>query len=176
MEKEAVKKRETEAKFLEGYEAYSDAIFRYVYSRIGDRERALEITQDVFLKEWKFLSEGGEIQNMRAFLYKLAGNMVIDEYRKRRPQDSLDLMNEEIGFEPSTEDDFEKTVTLLDGEKALILISKIPEPYKEALSMRFLENLTLSEMCEITGERENTLSVRIHRGLSKLEKIFNSLN
>jgi DNA-directed RNA polymerase specialized sigma24 family protein len=50
---------------------------------------------------------------------------------------------------------------------------KIKEPYGEAVFMRYVQSLSLEEISEITGESENTISVRVHRGLSILKKLFN---
>ena len=156
--------------FLKAYDLYSDAIFRYCFFRLGDREKALELTQDTFMKTWKYMIDSGNISNIRAFLYRIAGNIVIDEYRKRRPQDSLEVLLEESGFEPAS-DDYEHIVDQLDGERAILLLSQIPELYKEVLYMKYVDNLTLSEIGDITGEEENTIAVRIHRGIAKLNKI-----
>ena len=157
--------------FLESYQAYSDAIFRYCFSRLGDREMALDLTQDTFMKTWKFVSSGGTVSNMRAFLYKITGNLVIDEYRKRRNPESLDVLLEESGFEPSSED-HERMIERLDGRDAMVILSKIPEPYKESLVLRFVQGLSLSEISEVIGENQNTIAVRIHRGIAKLNTIF----
>jgi DNA-directed RNA polymerase specialized sigma24 family protein len=76
-----------EKMFLDAYQMHSDAIFRFVSFKIDNREKALDITQDTFMKTWMHISKNGEIQNIRAFLYKVAGNLVIDEYRRRGRKD-----------------------------------------------------------------------------------------
>ncbi len=157
--------------FLRAYEAESDGIFRYCFFRIGDREKALDMTQEAFMKTWKFIHEGGTVSNIRAFLYKMVSNMVIDEYRRRKPQSSLDTLLEESGFEPSV-DEYESMVNQIDGEKALKLLSELKDPYRDALHMRFVQDLSLSEISEITGESQNTIAVRIHRGIAKLYTLF----
>ena len=161
-----------EAEFLSAYDTYSDAIFRYSLFRLSDRERALDLTQEVFMKVWKYLAGGGTILNMQAFLYTTARNLVVDEYRHRKPQESLDTLTEETGFEPSF-DDTSRLIDSLDGREAVALLGQIPETYGDVLFMRFVQELSLKEMSEVLGETENTIAVRVHRGLSKLKKIFN---
>ncbi len=124
------------------------------------------------MKTWNYMNAGGDIGNIRAFLYKTAGNLVIDEYRRRKNNESLDTLSEEVGFDPSF-DDTSRTMERMDGEKAIKLISKIPETYGEVIFMRYVQELTLSEIADITGELENTIAVRIHRGIAKLQKIWN---
>lgn len=149
---------------------------------------ARDFVQDTFTKAWSNLASeksgkgggksgahgGKDIENMRAFLYRIAGNLIIDEYRRRgsrKPQESLDDLHE-LGFDPG-EDETDSWVDQIDGEEAIKLIAQVPEPYGDEVFMRYVQSLTLEEIAEMTGESENTISVRIHRGLIKLRKLFN---
>ena len=170
--KEAEKQKEM---FLKSYKDHSDAIFRYCLFRVSDREEALDLTQEVFMKVWSYVSKGENILNIKAFLYKTASNLVIDQYRRRKPNHSLEIMYEESGFEPAS-DDYDRIIDRLDGSKAILLLSKIPESYREVLFMRYVQELSLAEIGDITGEEENTIAVRVHRGIAKLEEIFNPKN
>lgn len=159
--------------FLKAFDAHADALFRYCLFRIGDRERAVDMTQDIFMKTWNHIyNNGSAIGNMRAFLYASARNLVIDEYRKRKPISSLDALEEDTGYEPSV-DEYDSMINRLDGAEAIALLSQIPEPYNEAIFMRYVQELSLGEISDITGESENTIAVRIHRGIGKLQKLFN---
>ncbi len=64
-----------EKMFMEAYQSHSDSIFRFILFKIDNRERALDLTQETFMKTWVNLSKSGGIQNIRAFLYKVAGNL-----------------------------------------------------------------------------------------------------
>ena len=78
----------------------------------------------------------------------------------------------EKGFEPS-EDDSQRLVDMLDGKRAILLISRLPEKYKKIMRMRYVQDLSLYEMALITGQSKKTLAVQVHRGLEKLKKIYN---
>lgn len=93
-----MKDESLEMKLLTAYDAHADAIFRHCYFKTGERELAQDMTQDVFLKAWSYMQRQDPILNMRAFLYRLADNLVIDWYRKRKSQ-SLDALMDG-GFEP----------------------------------------------------------------------------
>lgn len=161
--------------FLEAYNTYSEPLFRFCFFKLNDRELAKDLMQETFTKAWMSASTGGlEINCVKAVLYKIAGNLVIDEYRRRNRRGvtpSLDVLHEE-GFDPSF-DDTESLHNIIDGKEAVQLISKIREPYGESVFMRYVQELTLTEIAEITGESENTISVRIHRGISILKKLYN---
>ena len=160
--------RQNEQPFLEAYEAYGDAIFRYCLFQTSRRDVALDLTQDAFMKAWEYLENGNVVDNMRAFLYRIAGNLVID-YRRKKKSDSLDSMMEtgfDVGF-----DERGNLERLLDGKEVMKLIEAIPEMYRDALIMRYVDDLSVQEIAEITGETENNISVRIHRALDKLRTL-----
>lgn len=91
-----------EISFLKAYDDYSQAIFRYCYFRVFDREQARDLVQETFMKTWEYLASGKEVQNLRAFLYKVANNMVIDLSRKKKSLSIEDLA--EKGFDPLVEE------------------------------------------------------------------------
>lgn len=160
--------------FIDAYQTHSDAIFRLCFFKLSDREQAKDMMQETFTKAFIMASkEKAPILNIKAFLYKIAGNMIIDEYRKRgrhQQSTSLDVLQEE-GFDPS-EDKTDSLISILDGKEAIDLISKIKEPYGEAVFMRYVQDLSLKEISEITGESENTISVRVHRGITILRTLY----
>lgn len=157
--------------FLKAYEEHSDALFRYCFFKLNDRDRALDLLQDTFTKTWQYLAEGKEIDNLKAFLYRTANNQIIDEYRRKKAV-SLDAMQED-GFDPEFTGE-SSYFDRLDGERALALLKHIPADYRDTLFMRYVEGLELREIALILGESENTVSVRIHRGIRKLKDIFDT--
>lgn len=161
--------------FLTAYDTYSDSIFRFCFFKLNDRELAKDLMQETFTKVWLSTSKRDvQINNIKALIYKIAGNLIIDEYRRRGRREtvaSLDTLHED-GFDPSF-DDTDSVRDIIDGKEAIQLISKIREPYGESVLMRYVQDLTLTEIAEITGETENTISVRIHRGISILKKLYN---
>lgn len=167
--KKNMKKGGPEEQFLGWYDQFADAIFRHCFFRLSDREKAKDVTQETFMRLWKYLAEGKEIANARAFLYRIANNLVIDEYRKKE-MFSLDQMQEEtgfdIGFDPKraleSRDEF---------ERAQALIEQIPDPSREALVMRHIDGFSVKEIARITHESENVISVRIHRAMEKLKTL-----
>jgi RNA polymerase sigma-70 factor (ECF subfamily) len=162
-----------EKQLIDAYEAHADALYRYCIFKLNDREKAKDLLQETFVRAWQYIAKDGIIDNAKAFLYKIMTNLVIDEYRRRMPPDSLETLREEEGFDPPSADDTDRWIDVIDGTQAVELIRNIPEPYGAAVFMRYVQELSLREIAEITGERENTIAVHIHRGLTKLRTIFN---
>lgn len=169
--------KDSSDRFLHAYDAHADAIFRHCYFRLSDREKALDVTQETFTRAWDYLVKGKEIQNFKPFLYRIASNLIVEEYRKHKNV-SLDAMLEEeaAGERVITElgdtEWQERLIDRLDGAKALQAMSKLPEHYREVLTLRFVDGLSPKEIALFLEERENTISVRIHRALKDLKEIL----
>lgn len=165
--------RNIEEQFLRSYKEYSDALFRFCYLKVSDREVAKDMLQETFIKTWQYIQKGGTVTNPKSFLYKTAQNLVIDHYRKKKTV-SLDALADD-GFDPG-ENPTKQTEDRLDGELALEVMNKIPEMYREVIFMQYVEGLSIKEIAEIVGESENNVSVRIHRGIEKLRTIYENQN
>ncbi len=160
--------REWEEKFLKAYDQTADSVFRYCLLRCSDREVALDLTQEVFTRTWDYIVKGGNPLNMRAFLFRVARNAVIDYYRKAKPV-SLDAMREETGFDvaiPATSSSSAEVANLRR------LVEQLDEDYREVIIMRYVHDLSIQEIAEALGERENTVSVRLSRAVGKLRQIY----
>lgn len=165
----------TEKVFMESYEEFSDAIFRYALFQTSNKETALDITQDTFIKTWQYLQKGAEVENIRAFLYRVAKNLIIDHRRKKKSS-SLDQIleagvdfTEEENVLEEKEKDFEKAQ---DKQRVLKAVEKIDEKYKEILLMRYIEEMSIKEIGDILDKSQNHVSVMIHRGVEKLKKLL----
>lgn len=156
---------EAEKTFTEIFHAHADAIFRHCAFKLFDRQLAADLTQETFLRVWQQIERGKEIENMKAFLYRVADNLVIDHVRKKKAV-SLDLLQER-GFDPG-QDDLPATQNRMEMQRALAALQKLEEPYRTAIQLRYVEGLTVTEIAALTSEPPNTVSVRIHRGLQQL--------
>ena len=161
---------EAQAKLKLAYDEHSDAIFRYCLFKVSDREKAIDLTQDVFVKVWQYLLAGNQVENMKALLYKVARNLIIDEYRKKK-FDSLDVMSD-AGFEPVDGASLD-TISIVEAGLLVDRIKELPDAYSEVVFMRYVDDLSVKEIAEALGEHENNVSVRIHRGLHKLKATIN---
>lgn len=163
-----------EALFLKAFEEYADALFRHASIRLSDRERAIELVHDSFTKVWGYMRGGHEIVLFRSFLYKVLNNLIIDEYRHRR-ETSLDAILERDGvdegmFADLREESTEALIDTLDAKQALLVMSELPDIYRESLVLRFVDGLAPKEIAALTEESENVISVRIHRGVKLLKQ------
>lgn len=156
--------------FFEAYEAHADAIFRHCFLRVSDRELAKDLMQEAFTRTWESMRNGSNPKNIRAFIYRVASNLVIDHYRKKKTY-SLEELTEKTGFDPSI-DNTDHLINIIDAKHALAFLPKLPEQYRSVVILRYIDDFSPREIATITGEPENTISVRIHRGVKKLRELM----
>lgn len=152
------------------YDTHADAIWRHLYMKLGDRERAKELMQEVFMKTWQFVVAGKEIEHEKAFLYRIARNLFINEIRTDKRTTSLDTL-EEKGYEPPDEKD--ETASYAEHRELLDRLRHIKEAYREVLVMRYIDGLQVKEIADILEEKETNISMRIQRGLQALKEAYN---
>ena len=140
-----------------------------LFFKVNDHALSDDMVQDTFVKTWSYLVKGGKIDVMKAFLYHVLNNLIVDQYRKRKTV-SLDVMLEQ-GFEPNM-DETASLLQILDGKTALILIQRLPVAYQKVMRMRYVQDLSLKEMALITGQSRNAIAVQAHRGLEKLKLLY----
>lgn len=170
----------TESAYLEAYEKYSDALFRHAAFRISNRERALDIVQDAFLKVWDYIRGGGEVDQYKAFLYRIVNNLIIDEYRKKKSSSLDEILESDTGAMEArlshgsvreTEEEFDERDMLVQIRAH---IPRLPDTYREVITMRYIDGFTPKEIAAMIGISENVVSVRIHRGTHKLRTLCKS--
>lgn len=158
--------------FLAVYEELSEPLFRHAFFRVGDRDQALDIVQTAFTKAWQYLAKGKEVDNMRALLYAIVNNLIVDGYRKAK-MTSLDAIIDSEQFDVADGLESERTVAAAELRIVLDAIAGLSENDRQMITLRFIEGLSPTEIAESTGLSENVVSVRINRAVKRLKKITN---
>lgn len=153
------------------YFKFKKGLKSYALYKISDQETSDDLVQNTFVKTWNFLAKGGKVDSMKAFLYHILNNLIVDEYRRRKNKTiPLEILLEK-GFDPST-DDSDRILNILDGKSAVLLIKRLPARYQKVMRMKYVEDLSLEEMSRITKQTKNTMAVQGHRGLEKLKFLY----
>lgn len=166
-----LKKRESQA-FSDLYDKYSSDLFRFISYKVAREEEAQDLTSLVFLKAWQHIDKHslGETKTLRALIYKIARNAIIDHYREGRDKiESLD--NEDKPIQIVNEDlDLEKEV---DEQISLDKIHKhlhnLKEEYREVIVLRYINELEIEEISVVTGKSKGSIRVTLHRALQALK-------
>jgi len=163
-------KKGDEQAFAQFYNAYKAKIYAFIYFKVSDQEKAHELTNEVFMKAFRYLknNESHKIENFQALLYKIARNLVIDFYRTRRQNVSLEAVSEIV----SKEDVSKRIDDKLNIEKVAKAVKQLPEDYREIIILRFIDGLSFSEISHSTGKSLGSCRMLVYRGIKKIKNII----
>lgn len=153
------------------HDSYEKGLNTFAFFRTNDHSLSDDLVQEAFLKTWKYLVKNGKIDSMKSFLYHIMRHLIIDEYRKNKAT-SLDILIEK-GFDLAVLEN-ERIFDMMDGERAVLLIKKLPISYQRVMYMRYMQDLSLKEISLITGFSRNSIAVKTHRGLDRLKVLYDS--
>jgi RNA polymerase sigma-70 factor (ECF subfamily) len=155
-------------------EQYQYRLVRYLVSLLGRRDGVDDLVQETWLR---VLERGGSYDGQSRFepwLFRVARNLALDAMRKR-PIFSLDS-NDEDGLRSSPASGEPSPYTLAartqDAERLAHSLQTLEPTCREALVLRFQEELSLQEISGIVGAPVSTVASRIYRGLAALRPQF----
>lgn len=161
------------------YDRYNRAVFSFAYRILGDRERAEELLQEVFIRAWRNARKFSEGRGTYiTWLLSITHNMAIDEIRRqnRRPKkaDSADpvLMLTNVQDEnPTVEEQ-----AILGDLRTVVknALSQIPEAQRTALELAYFQGYTQREIAELQNEPLGTIKTRMRLAIKKLREHLES--
>lgn len=175
-------KRDPEA-FARIYDRYVEAIYRFVYLKLPRKEDAQDITAETFARAWKHLNEEKQVAHVRAFLYQIARNLIVDFYRTRKLESSIEelVTIEQAGTSSDSEGGVGESARLPiqagkmepRAELALIFsrLSRMKEDYRDVLTLRLIDDLPFGVIAEILGKNAGHVRVIYHRALKALNDL-----
>lgn len=170
-----LKSRDREA-FVRVYDENVREINRFVYFKVGNQEEANDLTSVIFLKAWHHIQNKTleDAKTLRALLYKIARTSIIDYYREngRKVTASLDDERNPIDMIDEAIDPQARLDSAANLELIMRQLPRLKEEYREAIIMRFINDLSLEEISEITGKNKGNVRVLLHRSLNALRELI----
>lgn len=159
----------TQESYLKAYDAYSADLLRHAIIKTSNEDTAKDLVSETFLKTWEFVQKE-KVRNMRALLYKILNNLIIDYYRqKSKPLVLLDDLPESA--EPVSPTNLQGELEVrLAAETARSYLALLPAEHREIFNLRFVDGLSAKEIGEATGKSVTNIYVIIHRGMKLLKE------
>jgi RNA polymerase sigma-70 factor (ECF subfamily) len=153
--------------------AHEDRIFSVCLRILGNRESALDATQDTFLTVFRKAAQFQGRSALGTWIYRIAVNTCYDQIRRgqRRPVDSLPDHIDPA--DQSAEDHIESAAVRPEIERALALL---PVEFRNAVILSDLEGLSLPEVAEVLGVPVGTVKSRVFRGRRQLAQLLGNQN
>jgi RNA polymerase sigma-70 factor (ECF subfamily) len=150
---------------------YQEPVYRVVRRFLGNRDDALEATQEAFARAYSRLSTFDPSRKFSTWIFTVAGNLARDVLRrqKRRPEV---LETEMLSSVPGGDRPDQFAVRREEAERLRAAVETLPEEKRMAVVLRYFEGLPLTEVAEITGTEISTLKVRLFRARKDLMKML----
>jgi RNA polymerase sigma-70 factor (ECF subfamily) len=151
--------------FGEIYHLYVQPIFRYLYSRIGSLPEAEDATAQTFLAALEALDRYHHQGHLAAWLFAIARRKAMDHFRAQRQQIPL----EEAESVPAEIDLLQQVIETEQRAALTRLINALPEEEHELIRLRYLAELSFSEIGQLLNRSENAVKKSFYRLLARLQ-------
>lgn len=151
------------------YDLFFKKIFRFIYFRVGHKEVAEDLCEDVFVKAYVKINSITETKTFEAWLYQIARNTVIDYYRTKKFTVALDELENTLEYESNVVD----IINLDQQQKFLLKLLKKLDPVQQTIiKLKFFDELDNSEISALTDKSEGSIRVIQHRAIMKLQELI----
>jgi RNA polymerase sigma-70 factor (ECF subfamily) len=162
-------------------ERYQTRLLNFIYRTIGDRERAEDLVQEVFIRVYRHLHRFDRSKKFSTWVYTIASNLAKNELRNRSRSPLVFFQTIRKNWQ---DDDrplqFEDHVSRPDDlyrkrhlrELVESSVAQLPEHHRQVFILRELEGKSYEEIAEITGCNLGTVKSRLVRGRACLKAIL----
>jgi len=146
---------------------YERQIYRVCYRFVNNRDDAMDLAQEVFIKAFEHLASFRRESSMKTWLYRIAMNHCINHVKKNARE--FVEISETIGSIPSSiQSDMEDRE---QREHFRVLVKRLPPKQKAILEMRINEQLSYEEIATMSGRSISTIKASVFFALEKLRKL-----
>ena len=160
------------------FERHHRALFRYFVSMNSAREQAEDLVQDVFFRMLRYRESYDPAQSFTAWMYQIARNAGVDQVRKRRPAEVVDIdvlverRAELVSALPGPEENASHHQDLALLRRAM---GQLPDDKREILILSRFQGMKYEDIAEVLGCEVGTVKVRVYRAIRALEQIYFAL-
>jgi len=142
------------------YQTHVTAIYQYIYSRVGNRPDAEDLTAQVFTKAINGMRSDVSVPELRSWLYRVAQTTLADHWRQYYAED-LSELEDDVTRPPAPRENPE-AVQRVDA-----LLATLPESYRRVLELRFLKGYSVRETAQELNLTETNVKVLQFRALNR---------
>ena len=157
------------------YDAFVVPVYRYVYYRVSSRETAEDITELTFLRAYENIHSFKQKKNLpfSAWLYRIAHNAIIDDYRANSRMGTVEL-NEAIEVQSAGRTSAELVDASFNAISVRAALQKLPVLQQQVLVLRFINDCSVEETAASCGKSSASVRVLQHRGLKRLKELLST--
>lgn len=154
-------------------ERYQKPIYNLMHRLTGSQEDALDLAQDTFMKAYQKLYQFRPDAKFFPWLYTIGANHAKNFLRRRQfTHDSGSQNLEQASTSDHASEEEDRMCAQLDGRRLWHAMQQLPEDYREAVVLRYHEDLTMEDIATALDLSISGAKMRVHRGLNKLRQIL----
>ena len=157
------------------FERYYRKVYAYVFRQCGERELAMELTQDIFMAVFQGLhSFDGKRAAFGTWMYRVAANKITDYYRSRRYREGLrevSLEDREAEF-PQDEDIVERLSQRETLQQIMEIVAGYDLTWVRIFQMKCFEEKTFAEIARALNLPDNTVKSRYYAMIRQIKKRY----
>ncbi len=157
--------KESEFAFLEIYRRYSGRIYAYCRRFLGNKEDAMDVFQDTFVRFYHSSKEVRQMSNLSAFLLRIAKNLCLNYLRQKKQ--SLEVEDYMSHIDIENQNDTNEMLKLIHDA-----INQLPDDYREIFILREYQGMSYNEIAQHLNISLSLVKVRLFRAKEKLREIL----
>lgn len=157
------------------YDQQVEKIYRFIYLKVNSQTLAEDMTADTFKKGWESVSNRSKnkhetipIENITAFLYRIARNMVIDYYRSKSRTETQSLGTYDVA--DSRLDISETAMINSDINQVRTVLTSLKEDYQNVIIWHYLDSMSIPEVSKLLNRSEEATRVLLSRAIKSLRE------
>ncbi|AFZ67377.1 RNA polymerase sigma factor [Deinococcus peraridilitoris] len=150
-------------------------MYNYLFRLEGNKDEALDLTQEVFYRAWRSIATFRAGERVLPWLYQIARNTQIERHRRKQlPRFSIEEASEEVGFEAVSHhrSPVQAAESVDAAERVQRALTELPLEYREAVVLRFVEDLSYDEIAQLQGCAVGTAKSRVFRAKEMLSGLL----
>ncbi len=155
--------------FAQLYEAYFERVYRFIFFRVTDDQVAEDLASQVFLKAWENLHRYRPHGPFLAWLYAIARNTVIDNYRTRKQTVSLDEAAPVAAQDDKLDDRMQFQFEIQALQEAM---QHLTEEQQEVITLKFIAEYDTAQIARYMGKSEGAVRALQMRALQALGRVM----
>ena len=156
------------------YERYFEPVYQFIRLRVDDAQVAEDLSSEVFVRLIGSLGDRhAPRHSLRAWLFRVARNMLHDHYGKRQRL-AMTALNDWLPAPPGDEPEAQ-VLAGLEAERIRQALRRLPVDQQEVLILRFGQMLSLQETAAILGKRVGAVKSLQFRATSKLRQLMTEM-
>lgn len=156
---------------------YERPIFTFIYHFFHDPALCEDLTQETFLRAYRFLASFRPQEKLSTWLYSIAKNLCIDELRRLQKGSTVDIESVDpdlfvLDGESAGADPLHAAILSQEGEMLRGIIAKLPEKYRSCIILFYFNELSYEEISEVMKVSLSNTKILLFRGKKMLYDLY----